>query len=52
MGYMIAGRRGAYTPANVNMRLVTGNMLAQKRRFETTLQERKVKKSRLFHYGF
>ena len=52
MGYMIAGRRGGYTPANVNKRLVTGNMLAQKRRLETTLQERKVKKSKLFHYGF
>ena len=48
MGYMLSPRRSSYTASNTNKRLTLSNLLPQKRRFESDLAEKKVKKTKLF----
>ena len=48
MGYLDTTRRSSYTSSNTNKRLTLANLIPQKRRLETLLCNRKIKKSKLF----
>ena len=48
MGYMISPRRSSYTASNANKRLTLSNLIPQKRRLEIVMDERKIKKTKLF----
>ena len=49
MGYLISPRRSSYTASNTNKRLTLSNWIPQKRRLESELSSRDLKKIKLFH---
>ena len=49
MKHMISARRSRYTGDNTDMRLTTKSLLPAKRKLENLLEQRQIKKNKLFH---